>query len=178
MPRKLESIGEKWGAAYVESLPDAKEGYAEELPNLAAKVIAGARNEANIDKYKTVVKSDHYANRVNAGLVVGKADVAYNERMDQIIVTGPTESQKQKQIDQTRLRRALRDKITSVLGGLGTSSGDLAFNVAVGSAMQRVVLMQAMNKFSTRFTPTSTAAEIIAVLKANVELLPELKVIP
>ena len=39
MPRKIDSIGDKWDAGYRESIDDAKEAYNEALPTMAQKLI-------------------------------------------------------------------------------------------------------------------------------------------
>ena len=168
MARPASSIGRKWESGFQDAISDAEEAYGDALPGLATKVIAA--KETAKTNFAAALDSTAYDAGVRAGLAPGVADIAYNERLDQIAETGFTTSQKQKMVVQTEIRRHLSTLLGSLEALATGASGKLKLDSATKSIRLMILntaLMELVDNFST--TTTATAAE--AVIKANVSSL-------
>lgn len=166
MVRPAASIGDKWDVASRNAIPDAKTGYAAALPTMAQATIdakAGA-----IVAYQASVQSAAYDQAVRAGATPGVADVAYDQRLDQIATTGFTQSQKDKLVQETLVRRHCAGLLKGVIALITGASGELAFTPSgQPDSFERFIVNQAIMKYVDRFTTNDTAATIYATLKAN-----------
>lgn len=174
MVRPAESIGEKWGAAVENSIPDAKRAYLDVVPTLANKIIA-QKGKAKTN-FSAALDSPAYDSRLRARLTVDGAGLAYSERLDQIAQTGFTESQKNKIVEDTILRRHLARQIASVVALADGATGNLKFVNGISNSFKRAIINSAMMQFVDQFTPTTTAAGIVTVLKTNIASIPDLSI--
>jgi len=166
MVRTPEEIGDIYEAVYKLRIPAAKEGYAEELPGLANQIIAqkGSMKTA----YSAALDSPQFDAAVREGLAVGKADVAYNERMDQIAETGLTESQKGHIGDEAVVRRHIAGQIASVINLFNRNSGDPVFIAGLGTGSKRSLVNTILMKRISDLSAASTAQDCLNIIKTEI----------
>ena len=165
MVRPASSIGKKWNDAYVSAADDAIEAYGNALPGLATKIIAG--KGAAKAAYTAALDSASYDANVRAGLAPGVADVNNAQRLAQIEQTGFTQAQQSKLVTETEIRRHLSTLVSSVRALADGGSGNLKLP-AVSNNLKNQIINVAMMKFIRNFSTTSTAEQVVAVIKANI----------
>ena len=173
MVRPSSSIGKKWNDAYVSAIDDAVDAYGNALPGLATKIIAakGAAKAA----YTAALDSASYDANTRAGLAPGIADVNYGQRLAQIEQTGFTQAQQNKLVSDTEIRRHLSTLIASVVALANGQAGNLKLP-AVSNNLKNQIINVAMMSLIRNFSTTSTAEQVVAVIKARVDDFPDITV--
>lgn len=165
MVRPATSIGQKWNDAFVSSADDAIDAYGNALPNVAQGIIDG--KAAAKAAYVKALDSASFDANVRAGLAPGVADVAYRQRLEQIQVTGFTDSIKSKMVSETQVRRHLGTLIPQIIGLANGQAGNLKLP-DVTDTLKAQIINVAMMSLIRNFSTTSTAASVVAILKTNV----------
>lgn len=172
MPRNVNSLGQKWNDAAVAALADAKRAYADALPGLASKIIAAKARAKTA--FSAALDAPSYDASVRAGLAPGYADVAYNERADQIAMTGFTASQKQKIVDDALVRRHLSSIIDSIVAAADGSRGNLKFVDGLSAKFKRIIINSALMKYIDNFTTSTTSSQAVGILTQNIASIDDL----
>ena len=176
MVRAAESIGSKWDSALKEAIPDAKTAYGQVLATIPGKITAAKGKMKTA--YAAAIDAPNFDARVTAGLAPGKADVAYNERLDQIAVTGTTEAQQAKMVEETKIRRRISTQIPAVIALFTGTSGNLKFPDGISNITKKTIVNRAAMKYRTYFSERSSGQDIYDILKTNHESLDDIALVP
>lgn len=161
-----QRIANKAEAAYQGSIPEAIAGYEAALPSMPQAIID--KKEAAKTSYEAALNSPNYDANLRAGLAIGKADVAYSERLGQIEQTGFTDSQKANIAEEVIVRRHVAGLIDSVIALFNQSTGDPVFLAGLSSATQRQIVNKLLMKNRNRLSETTTAPQCITIIKGEI----------
>ena len=167
MTRSDESIGQKWNDAYKQAIPDAQEAYGDSLATAATNL--KAKKTVMKDKYEKALDSADYNASVDAAFTPGVAGTAYEERTDQIAVTGLTPSQVAKVVANVKIVRHLQTLIEPIRNVLNTQTkvGDPQFAYDYTDGTERLFINIFLLKKANGFGSTTTAQQVLAKIKAQ-----------
>lgn len=163
MPIPDDRVGDKWEAGYQQSIPDAKDNFGDSVTT------AGTELKSKLADMKTAyaaVTAADFNAAVDAAFTKENMGRAYNERLDQIAVTGMTASAKERVVENAKKARHIRTQIANIITAIPAHSG-MAFVADLDDNLKRSVANAAAMRALDSITVQSTGPQIATAIYAT-----------
>lgn len=168
MARSPAALALKWQSGFQQAIPDAKDNFASSINK--AKTNYKSKTSAMRTNYAAAMADNVIHPKIDAAFTVSNMATPYNERLDQISVTGLTSSQVAKVEASITLKRHFASLITGVRTLLDSaSSGNPEFKIStLPDQLKDTVIIRCLNAVQSSLSTNSSASNAVSVFKLNI----------